>query len=444
MKRKTIVVGEDFSGLGWVKRLQEEGYEAIYAYKPFEEEANDKPDEKERFALNGSGLIEKISITEAMKSFANDDVNWIFDSNHLSDESEMLRDAGHRVFGASHLSHTMEHDRAEAMRVAQEGGLSLPDMLECNTVEEGLKYIQQHEDKAYVFKPNDSSLNYMTFVPQHDDDEVANHALQVFLENFNEPTTKGFVLQERKNGVEANFEVWLNEGEPWLATCGLESKRLLNWDLGEHCGCSQDIIFKVPLNCKGIESTVGKVLAPYKAAKHTGFVDVNVIIGDQEIWFLENCNRFGYSAHPNFFHTIAMQPFGEIIDQWLDGKVSPDKYRAGFGASINLYIEHPRIGWPILIDEKYYHAYYPYDLYQEGTNYLLAGYSQDVGVYSCHGYTIQDASRNCLDALKHQKIWFPDMGYRTDLADCDHGKRDYPSNPQRRYEALEQLGMFNV
>jgi len=439
--RPYIIAGEDYSGLGWAKRLMEEGYEVIYAYKPFEAEGSDKH-EKERFMLNGSGLVEKLPINVALKRYANDDATWVFDSNHLSDVSETLREAGCRVFGASALSHTMEHDRAAAIEAAKEGGLGIPDMIECKTVQEGLKYIQAHEDCAYVFKPNDSNLNYMTFVPQHEDDEQANKALQVFLENFSEPTTKGFILQERKKGVEVNFELWLNNGEPWLATCGLESKRLLNWDLGEHCGCSQDIIFKVDINCEGIQRTVAKVLKPYKAAKYTGFVDVNVICGDQEVWFLENCNRFGYSAHPNFFHTIAMQPFGEIIDNWIDGKVSPDQFRKGFGASINLYIEHPRIGWPILIDEKVCHGYYPYDLYCEGDNYLLSGYSQDVGVYSVHDYTIQDASRNCLDTLKHQKIWYPDIGYRTDLADCDHGKRDYPSNPQRRFEALECMGLL--
>jgi len=428
--------------LGWAKRIIEEGGDALYAYKPFKAEEGDKPDERERFALNGSGIVEKLSVDQALKRYMDEDVNWVFDSNHLSDVSEMLREADCRVFGASDLSHTMEHDRAAAVKAAQDGGLSIPDTQEFKTVQEGLAYIQSHEDVAYVFKPNDSNLNYMTFVPQHEDDEVANKSLQVFLENFTESTSKGFILQERKRGVEANFELWLVNGEPWLGTCGLESKRLLNWDLGEHCGCSQDIIFKVDIHSKGIQQTVGKILKPYQAAKYTGFVDVNVICGDQEVWFLENCNRFGYSAHPNFFHTIAMQPFGEIIDNWIDGKVDSDQFRRGFGASINIYIEHPRMGWSIIIDDKHAHGYYPYDLYAEGDDYLLSGYSQDVGVYSCHGYTIQDASRDCLDVLKHQKIWFSDMGYRTDLADCDHGKRDYPSNPQRRYEALEQMGLL--
>ena len=266
-----------------------------------------------------------------------------------------------------------------------------------------------------------------------------NKTLQAFLRHFKEPTTKGFILQERKRGVEVNFEMWLNKGVPWLATCGLESKRMLDMDLGEHCGCSQDIMFKVSLESAGIRETVQKLLPMYLSEEYTGFIDVNVILGDDKAWFLENCNRFGYSAHPTFFSACCTDTFGNVIADWIDGKPRPDAFRNGFGASVNLAIEHPRPGWPILIDKKLEKNFYSYDLYKEDDQYLLSGYSADVGTLSAQGYTIQEAAENVLEHLKRQRVWFPDMGYRTDLA-----LRDYPSSPQKRYEALMGMNLLEA
>lgn len=438
-KRHFVIVGSDMTGLGWCKWLADAGESVCYAYEMDDSEF-DKPEEKERFYQIGMGICPTMTIEDAEKLyFDREGVYWVFDTNHCSEFSEHLRMHNKRVFGASELSAKMEYDRNAGMEAAKKAGLGIADMIECSTLEEGIAYLEAHPDIAYVFKPNESHLNYLTFVPQHEDAPIANHTLQVFLKNFQQDISKGFILQERKNGVEVNFELMLVDGEPWLATCGLESKRILNHDLGEHCGCAQDIFFLVDMQCKGVQETVWKLLPPYRATKYTGMIDVNCIIADDNVWFLENCNRFGYSAHPNFFSTLAMRPFGDVIADWTDGYVNPKDFRSGFGASVNLYTEHPRPGWPIVLSDKAKEHFYPYDLYKDGDDYLLTGYSGDIGVVTGHGYTIEDAAEKCYDILHRHRVWSPDAGYRSDLAKCD-----YPSSPLKRYQALDAMGMFDV
>jgi len=436
MARRFIIVGTDFSGLGWVRKLQAEGEEAIYAYE--EPDDIDTTQEYEAWSLNGEGVIDKMPIKKAVDTYLSDaSTYWVFDSNNVSKVSAMLRKAGRKVLGAAEISVHLEHDRQAAMDMAEESGLGIADVQEFKTAQEGVKYLEAHPDVAYVFKPNDSALHYLTFVPQHEDDEQANTILQAFLLNFRDSLAKGYILQERKKGVEVNFELWLDRGKPVLATCGLESKRILNGDLGEHCGCAQDLIFTVPIDCKGIKDTVGKTLPYYK--DYTGTIDVNCILSDREVWFLEVCDRFGYSAHPNLFTTLAMDGFGDLIADLIDGKTAKyaDRFRGGFGASVNLGMEHLRSGWPMLIADAAETHYFPYDLYKEGDQFLLSGYSKDVGVVAAHGYTMQDAIESVHTILERKQIWYPDMGYRTDL-----GERNYTNAPIKRYEALAAMGMF--
>lgn len=436
MARRFVIVGTDFSGLGWVKKLREEGEEAIYAFEmPDDLETSQ---EHEAFALNGDGIADKVPIKKAVDQYIRDkNTYWIFDSNHVSEVSELLRKAGCKVLGASKLAAELENDRNVAMEMAEASGLGIADVQEFKTTQEGIAYLESNEDKAYVFKPNDSALHYMTYVSQQETPELANQTLRTFLANFRESMSKGYILQERKKGVEVNFELWLHAGKPVLATCGLESKRILNGDLGEHCGCAQDFIFKVPMDCKGIETTVAKTLPHYEG--FTGTIDVNCILADGEPWFLEVCDRFGYSAHPNLFLAVAKDGFGDLMADLIDGKVKhfEDRFREGFGASVNLSMEHLRPGWPMTLSDKAVEQYYPYDLYKEDDQYLLAGYSKDVGVVTAHGYTMQDAAEAVHDTLHRKRVWFDEAGYRTDL--CE---RNYPNAPVKRYEALHAMGML--
>src|SRR5262249_42703673 len=152
-----------------------------------------------------------------------------------------------------------------------------------------------------------------------------------------------------------------------------------------------------------------------------------------------NCDRFGYSAHPNLFMTCALDPFGMIMADWIDGaqeiKAMPKRFRQGFGASINLYADHPRRGLPLHLSPSAEDYFFSYDAYKDDDDLLLAGYSADVGVYAQHGYSMQEAAEACLYGLMPTSretrpvVSYPDRAFRSDL-----DKRDYRNAPMRRYE----------
>lgn len=429
-----VVVTQDHSGLGWVKKLVEEGEQVVYATRP-----SDTEPKLEAFALVGGGLAPVMTLEDALADTSLTDAVWIFDHNHNVDAARELITRGTRVFPPSiELGESLEHDRSAAVSAAGECGLDMPPTQEFEDNADGLEFLDANPNIAYVFKPNNSEFNFLTFVPNLEDDAKANRQVYQFLKYLPE-LEDGFVLQERKSGVETNVEVWFDKGEPFFAFVCLENKRRGQSDSGEMCGCAGDVTFTIPMSSPIIGLTIGKMFEFYRSQEYTGFADVNVIIGDNKVWFLEVCDRFGYNSHPNLFLNLAMQGLGQIVLDWLAGTLKTDcysRFRQGFGASMTGFLDHPRMGLPLnFADAKAEAAWYPFDCYKEGDDWMLTGYSMETGIYAHFDYTIEHATQACVeDVLRARKIVVPDMTMRTDL-----GHDDYPSSPRRRYDALRSM-----
>src|SRR5205814_8258291 len=136
-----------------------------------------------------------------------------------------------------------------------------------------------------------------TYVPHSESTEEANLELRVYLRSL--PSRCPFVLQERKDGVEANIEVWFVRGEPRFAFMTFEAKRRLTGDLGDLGACAFDFTFAIALECRAVAETVGRLYPAYREMAYTGFGDANVVVARDGVWFFEKCERFGYNAHPN-------------------------------------------------------------------------------------------------------------------------------------------------
>ena len=431
-----IIVSQDGSGLGFAKLCIDAGYKTIFASKI--EEEDEKPEE---FKLFGQGIVPKIDLD---KIFNQRDkyksAYWIWDGNHNFEYGETLRKEGFKVFGGQELTYKMEKDRNFGVEIVKKAGLETPPTFEFHTIEEGLKYLDENLDKAFVFKPDDGEGAFTTYVPDSVKKEAANRELYSYMAS-QEGDVGTYILQERMDGVEANFELWIYKGKPFFAYCNFESKRKLNHDEGEMVGCSQDIGFTVPLACKGIELTVEKLLPQFR--NYTGFLDMNVIVADKSLYFIEFCARFGYNAHPNLFMNLGLRPFPDIMADFIDGNVKDfeKNFKHGFGASITLYIDHPKTGYPIYVTEEMEDKFYHFDTMREENDeeheYSLSGYGNEVGIVCAHNYTIQDAAKQCLKNV--EKITYPMHACRTDL-----DLADYESSPQKRYEALDNMQFLKV
>lgn len=434
-KHRFIWVTQDHSGEGFAKHCMEEiGYEnVIYSTIP-----KDNEEKLEEFDLVGDGIVQKIPFDEIFKDRKNfKEWDFIFDQNHHFKEADQLRQEGFSVFGGMELQEKMEHDRNFGQQLVKKAGLQTLPFVEFSDPQSGIDYLEQNEDKAFVFKPDNGAGCYTTYVPDNEDDAEANEELRKYMKALPDDGTT-YILQERIKGLEFNVEIWVYKGTPFFAFLDLECKRKLNKDEGEMVGCSQDIAFTIPLNAKVLKNTLYKLL-PHMPKDYTGFLDMNIITKDKQDYFIEFCARFGYSAHPNLIWNLAISPFSEILSAFLDGNIKDfyRHFRHGFGASITLYIDHPMKGLPFEKEGDVHGHFYHFDSYKdEDDDYCLAGYGNEVGIVCAHGFTIKEAAKETLRIA--DKIHYPMHAMRTDL-----GENDYPLAPQGRYDALVHMGYLD-
>jgi hypothetical protein len=423
---KFVIATVHFSGLGFAMRLQEEGHDVLLAVQSVDDRRT-----APRHDLVARGIIPRKPIADVMaERERHRDAYWVWDENHSVEENELLRAEGFRLLGGGRYPDTMEHDREACLRFVSEHGLLPPPSHAFADTGSALAFLDEHPDTAFVYKP-DRGETFETWLPQS---EVAAEANQELRQHLRSMKGEGgsFVLQERKDGIETNVEVWFVEGEPRFAFMGIECKKKLVADLGDLVGCAFDFAFVVPLDCRAVQESVGRLFPAYREMRYTGFGDANFIAARDGIWFFEKCERFGYNAHPNLFWTLNRAPLGETFAGLVDGSFTPD-FAPGFGASCSLYMDHPMPGKAVQFPESVRRELYFNDVYRDGEQLLTAGYFDWIAIAMGYGYTIPTAWEACMRTAWAVK--FPGRAFRVDGAGTD-----YPSSPLRRYEALDAMG----
>lgn len=423
-----VVATLHFAGLGFALRLQEEGHDVVLAPAG----TTDRRLE-DNYALVGNGMVPKRPLADVMRDRAQwRDAIWIWDENHSVEENETLRSEGYGVFGGGRYADTMEHDRDACLRLVGAYGLQPPPSFPFSSAADAMRFLESSPGTAYVYKP-DVGETYETWLPQSESAAESNEELRQHLRTLSNPGP--FVLQELKDGIETNVEVWFVNGEPRFAFMALESKRKLTGDLGDFSGCAFDFAFVVPLESRIVQESVGLLFPEYRKMGYTGFGDANFIVARDGMWFFEKCERFGYNAHPNLFWNLNRAPLGETFAALVNGTFTPD-FAPGFGASVTLYMDHPAPGKVVQYPDAVARNIYPYDLYRSEDRLLTAGYYGDASLLACaFGYTIPTAWEAALDVAA--KVRFAGRSYRV-----DGGGTDFPSSPVRRYEALTAMGLL--
>lgn len=429
--RKFCLVTKDFSGLGFALDSRNKNDQIIIARNPDMDKFKDKPDDFEKFNNIGKGLVEILDLKDVMsKRSAMKDYFFVFDSNNSVDQNEQLRREGYRVCLGGKEAFRLENDRAYAIRLAESLGMPSPDWKEFKSAVEGIKFLEKNPDKAYVFKPNNADDSYLTTVPSARDAKKANESLRVFIGNIG---IDDFVLQEKVKGIEINAEYFCMEGKPILANINLEMKRISNGDLGNMCGCAGDITKVVDLESKIIKMTVAKFLPFIEKQKWTGLFDCNVIIAEQQVYFLEFCARAGYNAAPNFFMNIENRDFLNVCADLQEGVYKPNVNR-GIGSSITIFIDHPHVGIPLDMPKEIKNKIYIFDGEKKNGSVVQTGYSNELMIVGGYDYRIKDSIKNAYSNC--EKIDIINMDYRSD--GCSD---DYASSPIRRYQSLQDIGL---
>jgi phosphoribosylamine-glycine ligase len=419
-----ILATQHFSGLGFAIRLLAEGHDVLMAHGPIDDRRL-----APRHDLLGEGIVERRSIDQVMAQRERyRDAYWIWDENHSVDANECLRAEGFRVLGGGRYPDTMEHDRDACLRHVAEYGVLPPPSRAFDDSTEALRFVESNPDVAYVFKP-DHGETHETWLPQSAVAGEANLELRHHLRSLR--SSGPFVLQERKEGVETNVEVWFVDGTPKFAFMTIESKKRLTGDLGDLAGCAFDFAFAVPLESQAVAESVGKLYPAYEKMRYTGFGDANFIAARDGVWFFEKCERFGYNAHPNLFWNLNRAPLGETFAALVEGEFEPD-FAPGFGATCSMYMDHPAPGQALYYPESIEKELYFMDVYRQDGILLTAGYNDAVVIACGYGYTIETAWESAVGNA--WQVRFPGRSFRLDGAGVS-----FPSSPLRRYEALRAM-----
>ena len=420
-----VIATLHYAGLGFALRLLEEGHDVTVGYCGTSDRRS-----CESYALVGNGLVAKEPLSHLVANREGyRDAYWIWDENHSVESNELLRREGFRVFGGGRFADTMEHDRDACLAFVERHGLTPPPSFAFERPEQAASFLEEHAETSYVYKP-DRGESYDTWLPQSESAADANLELRQHLRSLESDSP--FVLQERKEGIETNVEVWFVDGEPRFAFMNIESKKRLAGDLGDLVGCAFDFTFAIPVESRAVQESVGRLFQTYREMRYTGFGDANFIASRDGIWFFEKCERFGYNAHPNLLWNLNREPLGETLASLVDGTFRPN-FSPGFGASCTMYMDHRASGKVIQFPASIGRNLYLYDVYRDGDLLLTAGYYDDVLIANGFGYTIPTAWEAALANAKAVK--FPGRSFR-----IDGGDTNFPSSPLRRYEALQAMG----
>lgn len=431
-KRKFIIVTKDFSGFGFGLDERNKDDRIIFATNPDIEKLKEKG-ELENFNNVGKGMIDRFDLKDVMERRDKfKDWYWIFDNNNSSEENEILRKEGFKVCLGGQRAYELENDRESAIKLAEKYGLPSPEWKSFTSPEEGVKYLEANPDKCYVCKPNGSD-SYLTTVPRMTNPQKANERMRVFIKSMG---FKDYILQEMKPGIEVNVECFFVNGEPKSASLNLECKRVSSDDTGALCGCAFDVVKDVPIDSKIVKMTIGKMFPYYKENNVTGFGDVNVIIGDTDIWFIEKCERLGYNQHPNYFKNIEKKDALNTLADMCDGVYKPETRRA-WGASICIYVDFPHEGIPIDVPEELKDSVYFFDGMKKDNVIVETGATKELAVVCGKGYEIKSAFEDALEKCDKLRDEIINLDFRKDCV-----RDDFETSPIKRYRSLQEMGII--
>ena len=433
--RKFCIVTKDFSSLGFALDYRNKNDEIIFATNPDIKKLKQNKDE-EKYDKIGENLITRFDLSDVMnRRNKMRDFYFVFDGNHSVEENEILRKESFKVCLGSELTYKMENDRAFGIELSEQLGIESPLWEDFKEGKQGIELLKQYPDDAFFMKPNAQDESHLTTPPVGKDSKKANEYLQKWLETL--VFKEGFVLQKTVKGTEVNLEYFCVNGEIKSAQINLEVKRISEaslidaYEKGSLCGCAYDVCKNIDINSPIVEMTIGKLKTFIKEKKHTGFADMNFIIGENEMWFIEWCWRTGYNAHPNYFMNVSNKDYLNTIADMHDGIYELDAKR-GWGASVTLYTDHPAEGVPIIIQDSVKNKVYLFDGYKQDDTLFETGISNEIAIVGGYGDTIQKAMSDAYDNIS--KVAVAKSDYRSDGL-----KEDFNSSPIQRYRALEQF-----
>jgi hypothetical protein len=454
MVNKIIHFTSDGIGFPLAYKALQEGAEVVVAevqdLKDINPKNNESPEDRKLRLKNYANVFQKYDANKVLKVMEtiDDKDDWFIfcDFNNLWPYAEKALKMGFKngLFPTKEDA-SFEEERQKAKDFVQKNykGISIAEVYECQTIEEGKEIMAENPDTIFVLKGN--SEDAKTFVPSSNIPALVNKQIEDTLDNNKEVYEKdGFVLEEKiQNPYELTPELIFYNGVPVCASVDIENKPIGSGNIGDQTGCASCLVFKTKFTDKINQVAFPKLIYDM-AKKHTGmFVcDAGLLAKDNKLYFTEFCfNRLGWDSVMN---EVAMSGgVREFFGNIQEGK-NPFKYY--FGASVRGFnlpekdkgnkfkLEKSEMRWLDRVDKQIF----LYEMQLEGGKVENMAHSTDLVVATGASDNLEKAIDRAYEAM--EGFSFQDLYYRPKFDFF----ADYPTSVMNRYKFGIKKNLFST
>jgi phosphoribosylamine-glycine ligase len=393
---------------------------------------------KERYAQALGGMVTVMPGAEVYVASKYDLIVW--DCTGSGKDADKARLEVPSI-GDSTLADELEENREFSLDLMQKCGIQVAPWEVFTDPSDAIRYIKKTK-KRFVFKPigdqDDKSTTYVS--------HSAEDLLHYFDVLFRSAKVSKFVLQEYVAGTEVGTQVYLNETGYYALNHTLETKKLMNGDVGPNTGCSGSLVWLANRENLLFEKGLKKAIQPLQELGYVGPIDLNTIVNQEGCWGLEFCPRFGYDADALLTRLIGLNWGDFLYAIAADERPAEIIQHHTFCASVRLSVPpYPCEGLPAKfykagipiegLTEKNFDRFFVYDVRkraEDADDLETAGICGWIGSPLAVGETLGQAIDGAYAMLKEVRV--PNGMYRTDVG----------NNTARRYAELREAGWLHA
>lgn len=292
-------------------------------------------DENMRDCLDG--LVEKIDNWKDQLNWVGKEGLIVFDDVGYGEDQDTLRKEGYTVLGAGARGDILELDRVHAQEILKSVGV-IDEKFETKNfnIDDAIRFVASNGGK-WVIKQADhnTAINYIGSL---EDGSDSLNVLKNYREVFGGECKVS--LQSRVYGVEIALGRFFN-GREWIGPCviNFEHKHLCDGDVGPLGGETGTLMwFDGNEQNKLFQKTLAKLKDHLSEINYRGYIDINCIVNEDDIYPLELTSRFGSSTIETQ-QEIQISPWKDFLFAVAKGDGFNAEFKKGY--CINVAITVP-------------------------------------------------------------------------------------------------------
>lgn len=384
--------------------------------------------------LAGKGMIDKIDDFHELRRKWIDwaDLIYLPDNIHYLEMLEPYREKGYPILAPSVEAAKLEVNRASGQKAMADCGLAIMESKAFFDYDDAIAFVKKNPE-FLVSKPSGDASKALSYVASDPADLVYMLGRWKSRPELKKAAKKdGFILQERKYGIEMAVGGWYGpHGWSKFFYENWEYKKLMNDDLGVATG-EMGTLSRMVKKSKLAEQVLKPMAPILDKLGYCGYIDNNCIIDEDGPWPMEFTMRDGWPTRHNVTaHVKNDDPIQWMLDL-LDGKDTMEAVEGEVGISVLIALPdfpYSKItnkelcGIPIRGSDDLEHIHFSEVMVGTAPTMVNDKVIELPGYVTCGDYTmvvtgtgktITEARRDAYTAVKKVKI--PNNPfYRTDI-----------------------------